>query len=269
MRHCRLGTVLVAVAASAPAVALANAGIGLLSPSIFVTVPALIPAIAVEAVVLGRMLGVGIGRALWLSFLANLTSTVLGGAVAVALDMFLMGGGPEPGRGVFLTSLVPMFFVSWWLERRVVRAMLPPDRMPRATRATLVANAVSYALMAIAVFLLVPVSMGGLTRSKVSAGIMALQAARTEIHENFTTQGVFPAPRSIAAGVPELRSLNLERDGRLVAVFSIPESPDADGRRVVLEPRVEGKRIVEWVCFAPDMPRKYLPTHCRQPPPGK
>jgi hypothetical protein len=68
---------------------------------------------------------------------------------------------------------------------------------------------------------------------------------------------------------PHLKSLALERDGRLVGTFSFPSTPAADGRRLVLEPRVEGGKIVDWVCYTPDMPHKYLPPGCRQPPPGK
>jgi len=113
MRHSRLRGVLGATLAALPASAHANMGIGFFAPSILVTVPALIPAILIEAVVLARMLELRFPAAAGTSFLANLASTIVGAVLAIALDLLLMGGGPEPDRVVFMLSLVPMFLFSW------------------------------------------------------------------------------------------------------------------------------------------------------------
>lgn len=265
MRHSRLAGSAAAVAASAPGVAQANAGIGLLSPGALVAIPALVPAIFVEAGVLARMLGLRYPRALWISFVANVFSTVIGAVIAIGFDVALGGGGPAPGRGLFLVSLVPMFFLSWWLELWSVRRRLPGDVVPRAPRATFAANLLTYALMAVAIsFMDFP---DPLLRSRVLEGMGQMNVAKMDVAEHFEKQGAFPAPGPIAAKARTVRSLSRGREGRIELVFELPESPEGNGRRLILQPRVEGGRIVEWVCYSPDMAFRYLPPACRQAKP--
>jgi len=129
----------------------------------------------------------------------------------------------------------------------------------------LVANAVTYALMAVAVVVLV--TGGGAGRERILIAMAAMDAAKVEVGEHFRQHGAFPPPRAIDVRRRHVKSLARERDGRLVLVFDFPDSPEADGKRVVLEPRVEGGRIEQWVCTSPDMPSRYLPMLCRGPSP--
>ena len=43
-----------------------------------------------------------------------------------------------------LASLVPMLFISWWLEAFMVRRLEPTEGGPRVRKATGIANAGSY-----------------------------------------------------------------------------------------------------------------------------
>jgi hypothetical protein len=165
-----------------------------------------------------------------------------------------------PVSSVVLAAMVPMFFITWWIERKVVVRM-QPDARPLAKRATLVANAISYLALAVAVVVLWPED-STLVRSKLTEVLNTMGVAKLEVSEEFEKRGRFPAtlpaPRS-----KFLRSLTIEPSGRLVAVVSMPDRKEVDGKRIVMEPRLDGRRIAEWKCYTPDLEFKYLPTSCR------
>lgn len=249
-----------------PFAAHANTGVGFLILTIPVMVVGLVPVILIEAPVLSRVLKVKFLRGLWLSFLANLASTILGAIIGVAIDIpfiLALGTGFPPVFWVALAALVPMFFITWWIERRVVGRMQPPDTTLLVKRATLVANAISYAALAVAVVLFYPDDPLD-TRSRLTEVIAAMTATKTYSSEEFEKYGYFrtdPPPAGVSKYV---RSLDRERSGRIVAVISMPSRAEIDGKRIVMEPRLEGGKIVEWKCYTPDLDFKYLPAACRQ-----
>jgi len=254
---------LAAACGAAAMPALANTGVGLMMHATPVMVVALVPAILIEAPILARFLKVSLRRGLWLSFVANLVSTFLGTVIAFVASLVIPIGSMDVSREMTLVSLLPMLFVSWWLEAMMVRNLEPPERAPSVRKATGVANAVTYALMAVGAAILVPAGDTVFSRWKLTEPINEMMVARTEVAEHFQRQREFPPPRTFPAKGKYVRSITLEAGGRVVLTLSFPGSPEADGKRIVHEPRVAGGEIVEWRCHSPDMAAKYLPAACR------
>jgi hypothetical protein len=267
--HSSLRYVPVAAGALLPAMAYANAGIGLLSPSLIITVPGLVPAIVVEAIVYGRTLGMGLRSALVAAAIANVVSTAVGGGISIAFDVVLVGGGPEPSTALFAGVLVPMFFLSWWIEAGLVRGQASPAARPRVTRAAGLANAITYAVMALVTLFVVPAPAEVPSRERMARTVELMFAARAEIAAHHERERVFPPARALPAEARFLRSLRRDADGRVVALFAFPARPDADGRSLVMAPRMQEGRIAGWDCYTPDMPFKYLPADCRQRAPER
>ena len=169
---------------SAPACA--DAGV----PMIFITLPgmglALVPVILVEGYALYKQLHLSGRVALKASSFANVASTVIGIPltwVALVAVQLVTGGGRAYGLdtafhrflavtwqapwlipyeedlrwmipAATLTLLVPFFFVSWWIEYRVVRWTLKTSDRTPVFLAVRNANLISYGLLAIAVVVL-------------------------------------------------------------------------------------------------------------------
>jgi hypothetical protein len=249
------------IALAAPAAAHANAGVGLLVLASPAAIAALLPAIIVEAPILARMLGIAWKRALALSAVANIFSTLVGLVISVASMVIPLFA--ETSREAVLIALAPMFFISWWIEAGTVRRRMEPERKPLVRRATGIANLVTYVGMAIGVAMLVPPLSETFSRFRLGAPLGELAAARSQVAEHFQLHKAFPAPRSFEVKQENVRSLRLEPGGRLVMVLSYPASPAADGKSIVYEPRIVDSRIVEWRCYSPDMASKNLPASCR------
>lgn len=253
-----------ALAAALPAAAEANSGIGLFVHATPAMVIALPLAIFIEAPVLARGFGVSFKRSLALSASANVVSTLLGVFIAFALDLAILAplgsSGLPGGRGPMLVSLLPMFFVTWWIEARVVRAQVK-DAALRVGRFTFAANALTYALMAVGVWAWAP-PWEGSVRERMLGAFNDIGVAKVEVAEQFQKEGHFGPARQLSARSPLLRSLRIESNGRIVAVVVAPRLPDLDGKSIFVQPRIEGGRIVEWQCTS-DGPGKYLPAYCR------
>jgi Pilin (bacterial filament) len=258
----RLLTVLaVGVAASAVLDAHANTGIGLLVLAVPVTVVGLVPAIFIEAPILARLLRVRGGRALWLSCVANVLSTIVGFVVALVTSFVPLMYG-EFMRETVLISMVPMFFLTWWIENLSVKRMLPAGSERRSMRATGVANVVSYVVLAVGVAILVPPESAIFNRWRVAPAINALGIAKNDVAEHFQSHGAFPAPGPIKQHEPTVKSMVLDKDGRLVATLSFPGRPAGDGKHIVYEPVLASGKITAWKCSS-DMESRYLPVQCR------
>jgi len=78
-----------------------------------------------------------------------------------------------------------------------------------------------------------------------------MQVEKTVIDEEFQSKGTFSGSASAGNAEGKHAQPQLEEGGRLVGVFSFPASPDADGKRVIIEPRVEGRKI-SMGCYTPD-----------------
>lgn len=267
--------VMLAPGLAAPLPALANAGIGLFAVALPITLPALVPAIVVEAPILAWILKIGFGRAFLWSAIANFVSTVVGAIIAVAADLAILGGTGSSGAtfnwGTVLVALVPLFFVTWWLEALAVRRLMAPADKPSPVRATFAANAVSYALMAALVPFLPgmdPVYSRAGARSNITEVLAILGAEKTEVHEHFARNRRFPEPRPLTFASRYAKSMRREADGRLVAEIRYPGLKELDGARLVLVPRVVSGEIVAWECHSSRPSHRFMPSACRQEEPA-
>lgn len=257
-----------------PRGAQANAGIGFFLVSVPFVAMATAPAILVEAPILSLMLGVGLARGLWWSLCANLASTVLGSLLAIAADAAFViatgSSGLEASRPTVLLTLVPMFWLTWLLERSTVRRLQPAGAEPSAGRATLVANGVSYALLALAVAG-VPSSMLDAptpsTRYRIIEAVTELYREKVAVAEHYASHKRFPAAGPVSPTSPYLQSLRRDDDGRITGVINYPRAEAIHGKSIVVAPRVEGGVIAEWRCYTPDAPHGFLPAGCRNGPP--
>ena len=144
-------TLLVALV-SLPRIAFAD----MILPIVVLAVPGMlilfIPITLLEGYVLKARLAVGFGRALWVSAVANLASTLVGLPLA---HVALVGFSPVHafvGDGSAITSLsvmlVPFFLGSLLVEYFVVRWMLRDADRRAVLIALLIGNVLSYLLVA-------------------------------------------------------------------------------------------------------------------------
>jgi hypothetical protein len=115
----------------------------------------LLPATGIEAWELRKTLPATRGRALAVSGLANLASTLLA-TVAVFATGWVLGfldviAQPQAGEGdiAVLVALVPCFFLSVWCETLVGRPLLKGASSEAVHTAFFRANQLSYAMLAI------------------------------------------------------------------------------------------------------------------------
>ena len=245
----------------APVAASANTGVGLLVMAVPITIIGLIPAILVEAPILSRVLQLPGLRGLWISCIANVVSTIVGFVVALVTSFVPVMYG-EFIRETVLISLVPMFFLTWWIENLVVRRMVVAEKKPLAKRATGIANAFSYVAMMVCVAILVPSESTVFNRWRLGPALNELGIAKNDVAEDFRIKGAFPAPKSFTPVDKSVKSLVLEPGGRIVATLSFPGRPAGDGRHIVYEPVVIGGKLTGWKCSS-DIDNKYLPAACR------
>jgi hypothetical protein len=257
-----------------PATAHANAGIGFFLVAVPFVAMAMVPAMLVEAPILSRLLDVSFVRGFWWSVSANFASAILGSLIAVAVDVALVAttgsSGLEINRTTVLVTLVPMFWLTWLLERSTIRHLQPAGATRSAGRATLVANAVSYALLAAAVAF-VPSAMldapSSRTRYQITEAVADMSAARAEVAEYHAAHKRFPAAGSLVSSGRHLRSLRRDAEGRVIGIIEYPGVEAIHGKTVVIAPGMEGNVIMEWICYTPDAPHKFLPAGCRRGPP--
>lgn len=144
---------------ASPTLYLANVGVPLFTQSLFYQGLLLIPIMAIEAYAYWRWLGISRWQAVRVSFGANLISTFVGGLlIALPLGIWLgqlWFGNTAPIRGgafplmpiEFILTLIPLFFLSFFLEFWVARFRLKGLSKGRLLRACLAANGVSYLLL--------------------------------------------------------------------------------------------------------------------------
>ena len=264
MAHSSVRPSLVAITACVPLVAHANAGIGFFMPASISLVLAMIPVIVIEGVVLARGLAVGAGRGQWLSLCANLVSTIAGGIIGFALDLAIgsvTGSLGSAGKTGVLFSLAMMFWISWVIEALAVRRMTPAATAGRVWRATLIANLITYALLA--AFVAARVAHDGTpVRSQMTEVVNAAGVARTEAAEHYQTHGRWPATVQ-SFQRKHVRSVRIDEAGRIVAVIRHETNEEVDGKTLVYEPVLKGGAIAEWRCYVPEAPLKYFPATCR------
>lgn len=158
-----------------PGVAFADAAIPTLAlawPGMLVV---FVPVVAIEALVLARVLNVGAHRSAIVGTVANLLSTLAGiplaygvttagvlgvqrlpGASYLKSAAFLGHSTRVEGAVGLVVLLGAFFLVSWGVEYLVAVRMLRDERPGDVGRAVLIGNALSYALLA---FIVVPLGL--------------------------------------------------------------------------------------------------------------
>ncbi|MBI2748507.1 MAG: pilin [Burkholderiales bacterium] len=257
-----------------PTQAWANAGIGYLFPAIPALILALVPVIFLEAPVLAGILRLPLTSGLKLSAAVNVRSTLWGIVIAIVVDIGLiaLGGGsmgPAPSRAALMGSLLPMFFITWWIERRAVVRKYPQLPPARSVNAVLAANALSYAALS-ALIILSPIfkfydQMG--YRDDISVANMTAYSWEEGIQAYWQKHKRFPERADdLGPGRPKpvrhVRTVTLESGGRMVVELSFPDEPELDRKHLIYEPRVVGD-LLQWKCRTPDLPQRYAPYGCR------
>ena len=250
-------------------VAIANAGVGFFFLAIPVVVLALIPTVIVEALVLMRLLQVSIWRGLFLTTVANLTSTILGVIGSIALDFFLVVGLGSSGLPLetvtAATMLVPFFLFSWWIEYHVIVRCEADKPKERIRKATGLGNLISYILIVAFLFLVIAPFVsgyGGYTvRSTVTEGLSLASAGKTAVSEFFARNGRLPINNE-EAGVADPESISGNSvdkvqiaNGVITVTFSTPRIA---GSTINLTPDITGGKVL-WDCTGGDLENR-LPS---------
>ena len=248
----------------APAIAHANTGIGLFMPAAMTNVVALIPVVVLEGLILWWLLAVGAKRGFYLSLMANLASTAVGFAIGLVFDIAVGFGGPPGSGGGVAFSLFVMFWLTWWIEAKVVRRMQKAEPATRAGRATFVANVASYAILIALALIFIP-SDPWPVRARLNEVINTLRVAQEDLAQQYAQDGRFPE-----AFKPNLSksvsSIRLAPDGRLIATVDLPKYPDAHGKEIIVTPRIADGKVVAWTCHSIDIDRRYMPRGCQDAP---
>ncbi|MEL6468781.1 MAG: hypothetical protein AAFQ74_03565 [Cyanobacteria bacterium J06623_4] len=141
-----------------PTFYLANAGVPLFSQGVFYQTLLLIPIIAIEAYVHRQVMGIKLGRAVWVSLSANVIST-LGGIVVILplgalLGHLLLGTTVPVSPGAFpmvpleiAISLLPLFVFTVLLERFIGVFSLHKVVRKRVRRSFLLSNGLTYLIL--------------------------------------------------------------------------------------------------------------------------
>ena len=257
---------------AAPAVAQANTGVGYLMVTLPVIVLALLPVIPVEAAILWRLLKLPVRRALYLSFVANLYSTFAGAIISFPFDIgfgtMTGSSGVEFTRVAVSIMLVPMFFITWWVEQRVIVSRLAEWPAPRVRRSAFAANLVSYIAMIAWALLFLPQYSATQSRAYTSEAILGAGSLKAAVQAFWENHKRFPADLKELGEVAASdgrHSAGLAANGRISVRINRPV-PDLQGRQVLVWPVVEGDKLI-WKCGSPDIEPKYLPSACREPMP--
>jgi hypothetical protein len=139
---------------------LANAGIPLFSQSVFYQIILLIPIIAIEAYIHKRLLELSIIKAIFISFVTNILSTIGGGFIILFIGAFIgyivfhTSVPVQPGSFPFLPleimiTLIPMFFFSVVLELFIGSLGLKRIEKGKVNKSFVSANFFTYLMLEI------------------------------------------------------------------------------------------------------------------------
>lgn len=147
---------------------LANSGVPLFTGNLYYQVILLIPIIAVEAYALKKLLEISVLKAIFVSLINNILSTIIGFfvwflllfllAFIVPMNTMMTDSNQVLNRAVILL-LIPMFFLSWFLEFYTALASFRFSR-EKLNKAVFQANFYSYLMLE--VFAIVRACLGRL-----------------------------------------------------------------------------------------------------------
>ena len=257
--------------------AYANSGIGFLLLGQSLMLLALVPVIPVEALVLSFVLGIPMGRALSLSFIANVVSTLIGALIASGVDVLLMmstdSSGPEPTKLSASLMLLPCILLSWLIEYRSVAKRASECSSSQVRKATGLANLIS----SVGLIVFVWSSASGFretgamsTRAVIAEGLASASGAKAEIQEFYLNHRRLPNDaRALKLGEPSTKyELTVLPGGRVQIKYNRPDMPTIHEKHVILAPTTnagDGFQM-QWLCRSPDIEDQgVLPVNCRRP----
>lgn len=137
---------------------LANSGIPLFIQSVRYQFLLLLPIIAIEAYIHQKILKIHIVRAIYISSVSNIFSMLVGGVIVLIFGAFIgqiifqTAVPVQPGAFPFLpleimVTLIPMFFISVFLELFVGSSRLKAIEKSKVKRSFLIANAFTYLML--------------------------------------------------------------------------------------------------------------------------
>lgn len=271
----RVNRILFAVVlALAPVTAHANVGIGYFMPALNWIFLALVPAILVEACLLASLLPVALRRALRLSLIANLQSTLLGLVLGFAVDIALVtlsgSMGPDPNRASLIAALIPMFFLTWWIEYKAIKRRVTELSRWRVAGASGVGNLVSYAAMIVCAWILLPAHGSFEINQRVNEAILAGSGARNAVEGYFQSTGRLPKSsdetgfaRDTPPSIQLVSSIEITEKG-VVLVRLTKNEYWPEGGEIRFTPGVDAEtKTLRWTCRS-TLPRRGLPVRCRE-----
>ena len=232
-------------------------------PPLALVVAVLVVVIPLEAAIFRKLLPLGFARALGLSLLANLPSTILGAMIWVALEAAPAGSlSLRIGTAGWAAAVAVLYVVTALLEFVVAKARLVEIRRPKVLRAVLGANAVSCVLLFGSAWFVVAVHDSNALRKRVYEVLKAGSLAKVEAWEYFQANGRFRATRQEKPN-RHTRLVTTSDSGRVTAEVDYPSADDLHGKTVAWEPEIRNGKIVDWHCYVPEAPLKYFPAPCR------
>jgi hypothetical protein len=139
---------------------LANSGIPLFTQSVSYQFWLLIPIIAIETYTHRQILKLSIIKAIYISSVTNIFSTLVGGILVLLFGVFLgqiifqTTVPVQPGDFPFLpleiiVTLIPMFFISVFIELFIGRFQLKEIEKNKVKKSFLIANSLTYFMLVI------------------------------------------------------------------------------------------------------------------------
>jgi hypothetical protein len=233
---------------------------------VMIMVAALPAVIAVEGLVLWRMLRQPAGKAFGLAARANLRALFwcIGLALidSIAASYYVQTKSPFVPA---LIMLVPLFAFLWWIEHRAVARRVTELSLRQVAIATGAANLASYVLIVAAVLAFYPRHSITAAQVQISGAAVQLSNVKTAVAEYWQAHKRFPVDaRDIGLGPPSGAYKVELRQGGLIAVRIVKaEHPDLQDRHVIVQPEVQADGTLRWRCFSPDIGQRLMPPGCR------
>ena len=151
-------------------------------------------------------------------------------------------------------------------ERRDALMRIGGTNLPMAIVITLVPIAFIGLLAAISI----PAYYDFTIRAQVSEGFSMTSPAKQAIARYYEETNTWPVDNE-AAGISEptaasglyVESVAID-SGAIVVTYGGEADEAIQGTQLILNPDADRLPAIEWICYSPDIPARYLPSACRQ-----
>ena len=129
--------------------------------------------------------------------------------------------------------------------------------------------AVLVPIVAILAAIAIPAYQNYTVRAQVSEGLAMAESAETDVAQFYANTARYPADNA-SAGLPSAGSISgnyvaavAVRDGNILVQYGNRANAQISGKMLMLAPQAEDGSI-SWSCRGLDLPRRYLPSSCRE-----